>query len=133
MGADNLAQFHRWRDWREIAERAPILVVDRPGSSFAALSSRAAQALARWRRPESDAARLAYLDAAGLDLPARAAVERLVDGAQAAGGLNAAEGETKAGIVGERQRPAIAQRRQHRGEVGPRAKARARARLGSAS
>jgi nicotinate-nucleotide adenylyltransferase len=62
MGADNLAQFHRWREWREIAGLVPILVVDRPGASFAALSSRAAQALARWRRPEREAARLAYLD-----------------------------------------------------------------------
>jgi nicotinate-nucleotide adenylyltransferase len=61
MGADNLAQFHRWREWREIAELVPILVVDRPGASFAALSSHAAQTLARWRRPESDAALLAYL------------------------------------------------------------------------
>jgi nicotinate-nucleotide adenylyltransferase len=61
MGADNLAQFHRWRHWREIAEAVPILVVDRPGSSFAALSSRAAHALARWRRPERDAARIADL------------------------------------------------------------------------
>jgi nicotinate-nucleotide adenylyltransferase len=61
MGADNLAQFHRWRDWRLIAELAPILVIDRPGSSFAALSSRAAQALARWRAPESEAGRLAWL------------------------------------------------------------------------
>lgn len=61
MGADNLAQFHRWRRWREIAALAPMLVIDRPGSSFAALSSRAAQALAHWRRPESDAPRLALL------------------------------------------------------------------------
>jgi len=61
MGADNLAEFHRWREWREIAEMVPILVVDRPGASFAALSSRAGQALARWRRPESEAPRLAFL------------------------------------------------------------------------
>ena len=58
MGADNLAQFHRWRDWEEIAATFPILVVDRPGSSFAPLSSRAGQALARWRRPEREAATL---------------------------------------------------------------------------
>jgi nicotinate-nucleotide adenylyltransferase len=63
MGADNLAQLHRWKRWREIAALAPMLVIDRPGSSFAALSSRAAQALARWRRPESDAPRLAKLAA----------------------------------------------------------------------
>ena len=55
MGADNLIQFHRWRHWREIAELAPILVIDRPGSTLRALSSRAAQALARYRRPESEA------------------------------------------------------------------------------
>jgi nicotinate-nucleotide adenylyltransferase len=61
MGADNLAQFHRWRHWEEIAAQVPMLVVDRPGASFAALSSRAAQALARWRRPERDAPRLARL------------------------------------------------------------------------
>jgi nicotinate-nucleotide adenylyltransferase len=61
MGADNLAQFHRWREWREIAGMVPILVVDRPGASFAALSSRAGHALARWRLPESEAGRLAFL------------------------------------------------------------------------
>ena len=63
MGADNLAGFHRWRDWREIAAMVPMLVVDRPGSSFAALSSRAAQALTRWRRPEGEARRLAFMAA----------------------------------------------------------------------
>jgi nicotinate-nucleotide adenylyltransferase len=61
MGADNLAQFHRWRRWREIADLAPILVVDRPGSTLRALSGRAALALQRWRRPESDAQRFASL------------------------------------------------------------------------
>lgn len=30
MGADNLAQFHRWRRWRELARRVPIAVVTRP-------------------------------------------------------------------------------------------------------
>lgn len=31
MGADNLAQFHRWHDWRGIARIAPIVVIARPG------------------------------------------------------------------------------------------------------
>ena len=31
MGADNLAQFHRWRDWRGIARTMPIAVIARPG------------------------------------------------------------------------------------------------------
>ena len=30
MGADNLAQFHRWADWRTIARQAPIVVFARP-------------------------------------------------------------------------------------------------------
>jgi nicotinate-nucleotide adenylyltransferase len=59
MGADNLSQFHRWRHWREIADIAPILVVDRPGSTLRALGSRAARALAPYRLPESAASDLA--------------------------------------------------------------------------
>lgn len=31
MGADNLAQLHRWRDWRGIARMLPIAVIARPG------------------------------------------------------------------------------------------------------
>jgi len=31
MGADNLAQFHRWKDWRGIARLMPIAVMVRPG------------------------------------------------------------------------------------------------------
>ena len=63
MGADNLIQFHLWRHWRAIADLAPILVVDRPGSTLRALAGRAAAVLARYRRPESEAARFARLPA----------------------------------------------------------------------
>jgi nicotinate-nucleotide adenylyltransferase len=59
MGADNLAQFHRWQDWRHIASEVPIAVIDRPPQSFRALASPAAQALARYRIPENQAASLA--------------------------------------------------------------------------
>lgn len=31
MGADNIDQFHRWRDWRRIARTLPIAVIARPG------------------------------------------------------------------------------------------------------
>ena len=31
MGADNLAQFHQWKDWRVIATLLPIAVIARPG------------------------------------------------------------------------------------------------------
>ncbi len=58
MGADNLAQFHRWKRWQEIAELMPIAVIERPGSEDAPLSSQAAHALSRFRVDESDAALL---------------------------------------------------------------------------
>jgi nicotinate-nucleotide adenylyltransferase len=58
MGADNLAQFHRWQNWRRIASEVPIAVIDRPPQSFRALAAPAAQALARYRLPENQAARL---------------------------------------------------------------------------
>ena len=37
MGADNLAGFHRWRSWREIAARIPIAVLDRAPYALRAL------------------------------------------------------------------------------------------------
>lgn len=61
MGADNLAQFHRWQNWRGIAEIMPIAVIDRPPLGGRALGAPAAQALARYRLPERDAVRLADL------------------------------------------------------------------------
>ena len=59
MGADNLAQFHRWQNWRRIASEVPMAVIDRPPQSFRALAAPAAQALARYRLPENQARRLA--------------------------------------------------------------------------
>jgi nicotinate-nucleotide adenylyltransferase len=59
MGADNLAQFHRWQNWRRIAAQVPIAVIDRPPQSFRALAAPAAQALARYRLPENQAGLLA--------------------------------------------------------------------------
>ncbi len=62
MGADNLAQFHRWKDWRRIAETLPFAVFDRPGYARRALNGQAALTLARHRIDESDAPVLASLD-----------------------------------------------------------------------
>jgi nicotinate-nucleotide adenylyltransferase len=31
MGADNLLNFRKWRNWREVAEALPVAVVSRPG------------------------------------------------------------------------------------------------------
>ncbi|MGL5139554.1 MAG: nicotinate-nucleotide adenylyltransferase [Beijerinckiaceae bacterium] len=52
MGADNLAQFHRWQGWREIARLMPICVVDRPRATLKATASRAGQRLKAARFPE---------------------------------------------------------------------------------
>ena len=60
MGADNLAQFHRWRRWREIARTMPIAVIARPGYDGAALASPAMAWLRRFRRrraPQTDPAK----------------------------------------------------------------------------
>ena len=51
MGADNLAQFHLWRDWRGIAREMPIAVIARPGYDGAALASPAMAWLRRYRVP----------------------------------------------------------------------------------
>ncbi|MBC2652501.1 nicotinate-nucleotide adenylyltransferase [Novosphingobium aerophilum] len=50
MGADNLAQFHRWRDWRRIARTVPIAVIARPGYDATAVASPAMAWLGRYRR-----------------------------------------------------------------------------------
>ena len=55
MGADNLAQFHRWRDWRGIARTMPIAVVARPGYEGRALAAPAMGWLRRFRRPARQA------------------------------------------------------------------------------
>lgn len=46
MGSDNLAGFHRWKRWQEIAHRVPIAVVMRPGTELAPLKAKAARRLA---------------------------------------------------------------------------------------
>ena len=56
MGSDNLAQFHHWRAWRQIARTMPIAVIARPGYDDAAIASPAMAWLSRYRR---SAARLA--------------------------------------------------------------------------
>jgi nicotinate-nucleotide adenylyltransferase len=50
MGADNLAQFHRWHRWREIARAVPIAVIARPGYDAPAIASPAMAWLGRYRR-----------------------------------------------------------------------------------
>jgi nicotinate-nucleotide adenylyltransferase len=59
MGADNLADFHRWQRWQKIALTFPIAVIDRPGSTLAFLSSRMANTFGYARIDETDAPMLA--------------------------------------------------------------------------
>ncbi len=49
MGADNMAQFHLWQDWRGIMESVPIGVLARPGQRISARMSRAAALYAPYR------------------------------------------------------------------------------------
>ena len=55
MGGDNLAQFHRWRDWRAIARTMPIAVVARPGYERQARAAPAMGWFRRWQRPPNQA------------------------------------------------------------------------------
>lgn len=60
MGADNLAGFHHWENWRSIAARVPMAVIARPGAQQAALGSVAARSLRGHRVPQAQAAALAH-------------------------------------------------------------------------
>lgn len=55
MGADNLSQFHHWRNWRNIANQMPIAVIDRPNSTLRSMHSKAALNLQKFRISERDA------------------------------------------------------------------------------
>mgnify|MGYP003498203820 FL=1 len=59
MGADNLAQLHRWKDWEEILWSVPVGVFARPGTRLAARGARAAEEYARFRVPAEAARTLA--------------------------------------------------------------------------
>ncbi len=63
MGADNLASFHQWEHWRDIADLMPIAVYVRPGNTRRAMHSPAATALREYRLDQSDARLLPDMDA----------------------------------------------------------------------
>ncbi|ODT67755.1 MAG: nicotinic acid mononucleotide adenylyltransferase [Pelagibacterium sp. SCN 63-23] len=60
MGADSLADFHRWERWRDIAAKVPIAVYVRPGAGRRALASRAAATLDHAQLDESAGPLLPY-------------------------------------------------------------------------
>lgn len=49
MGSDNLAQFHRWKDWRNVARQMPIAVIARPGYHRQVVASPAMAWLRKYR------------------------------------------------------------------------------------
>lgn len=55
MGADTVAEFHRWKDWRDIAQLVPIAVLPRPGYDEAAHAARAMGWLSGFVRPADQA------------------------------------------------------------------------------
>jgi nicotinate-nucleotide adenylyltransferase len=61
MGADNLAGFHRWKQWQSIFTLMPVAVEDRPQWRYRALASPAATCFERFRLPDSEAAALPLL------------------------------------------------------------------------
>jgi nicotinate-nucleotide adenylyltransferase len=65
MGADGLAEFHRWRGWADLARTIPIAVVSRPGEAQRGRLSPMARRFAAFRLPER-----AALTLAGRDPPA---------------------------------------------------------------
>ena len=60
MGADNLAQFHRWQNWEWIIHNVPIGVFARPGSRLEARGARTVEEFVRYRLPAECAALLPY-------------------------------------------------------------------------
>ena len=57
MGADTVAEFHRWKDWRDLAQLLPIAVLPRPGYDDDARAARAMGWLRGFVRPASQAKR----------------------------------------------------------------------------
>jgi nicotinate-nucleotide adenylyltransferase len=55
MGADNLANFHQWHRWRDIARQMPIAVIARPGYDGKAISAPAMAWFGHRVRPRDQA------------------------------------------------------------------------------
>lgn len=63
MGADNLAEFHRWKDWEWIMQTVPVGVMARPGDRISARTSVAANRFENHRLQGREAALLARSEA----------------------------------------------------------------------
>ncbi|MEE2999915.1 MAG: nicotinate-nucleotide adenylyltransferase [Pseudomonadota bacterium] len=63
MGADNLIQISRWKDWERIFKTVPIAVFTRPSYTQRALTGYAAKRFARYKIDERMVSRLADMKA----------------------------------------------------------------------
>lgn len=61
MGADNLAEFSQWKDWKKIAQTVVFAIFDRPGYSTAVETSDAAAYFRDKKIPSAEAAGLCSL------------------------------------------------------------------------
>ena len=59
MGADNLHQFHKWKNWQSIFNRVPVAVFDRPPAGSTLKTSTAGGRFLRYKINEANAATLA--------------------------------------------------------------------------
>lgn len=59
IGADNLAELHRWKDWQALMHAVPLAVYPRPGATLKAMAGPAAQHFAAARWPAAEAKNLA--------------------------------------------------------------------------
>lgn len=62
VGADNLAQLHRWQRWKTLLRRIALAVVDRPEFELSSLAAPAAVAFNRFRISENRARMIPRLD-----------------------------------------------------------------------
>lgn len=63
MGADNLRQLPKWRDWQNIVETVPIAVIARPGAPIKARLGQAARQYCQARIGEDQAHVLKHIPA----------------------------------------------------------------------
>jgi nicotinate-nucleotide adenylyltransferase len=61
MGADNLSQIHRWKNWKSIFRHVSVAVFDRAPHSARSCESRAAKYFSAAQVPENDAGKLALM------------------------------------------------------------------------
>ncbi len=63
MGADNLIQISKWKDWQDIFRTVPIAIFTRPTYTNRALAGFAAKRFARYRVSEGQVHRLSVMQA----------------------------------------------------------------------